>query len=227
MLGALHGPKHKDGGSSYFSNQAPRTYAPKPRYAVNFWKRRGDVAPLVDVIKLIQVRAKRAYGIALPQVQSRVRLGDSRSVDWQFLLRDIGPITWVVTSPPYYGLRTYRPDQWLREWFLGGEEDVSYSAEGQVRHDSPEAFADDLRGVWRELAACAAPDARMVIRFGSINDRPVDPSALVRSSIWGTAWRVETVKNAGLSSTGRRQAPYFAGNLGPAIEEVDVWCRLE
>ena len=34
---------------------------------------------------------------------------------------------WVVTSPPYYGLRTYGPDQWLRQWFLGGP------AEGLIR----------------------------------------------------------------------------------------------
>jgi len=33
MLGALHGPKHKSGSSSYFFNQSPRTYGPKPNYA--------------------------------------------------------------------------------------------------------------------------------------------------------------------------------------------------
>jgi hypothetical protein len=103
---------------------------------------------------------------------------------------------------------------------------VSYSARDQVSHACPEAFAADLKGVWRKLAACAAPNARMVIRFGSINDRPVDPGSLIRSSIYGTEWRIDTVRNAGFSSTGRRQAPYFAGNLGPAIEELDVWCRL-
>ena len=31
-LGALHGPLSKQ-GTSYFSNQCPRTFAPKPRYA--------------------------------------------------------------------------------------------------------------------------------------------------------------------------------------------------
>ena len=37
ILGALHGPLTKS-RTSYLSNQSPRTYAPKPRYAVNFWK---------------------------------------------------------------------------------------------------------------------------------------------------------------------------------------------
>src|SRR5262245_21662849 len=34
VLGALHGPRTK-GRPSYFSNQCPRTYAPKPRYAAS------------------------------------------------------------------------------------------------------------------------------------------------------------------------------------------------
>lgn len=38
-LGALHGPKQKS-FPSYFSNQCPRTYAPKPAYATRFWKAR-------------------------------------------------------------------------------------------------------------------------------------------------------------------------------------------
>src|SRR5207249_2761998 len=41
ILGALHGPKTKRfSRSSYFSNQCPRTYAPKPDYAVRFWRKR-------------------------------------------------------------------------------------------------------------------------------------------------------------------------------------------
>ncbi len=37
--GALHGPKQKT-FPSYFSNQCPRTYAPKPAYATRFWRER-------------------------------------------------------------------------------------------------------------------------------------------------------------------------------------------
>ena len=40
ILGALHGPVSKS-KPSYFSNQSPRTFAPKPAYAVRFWKYRG------------------------------------------------------------------------------------------------------------------------------------------------------------------------------------------
>jgi SAM-dependent methyltransferase len=226
MLGALHGPKHKSGSSSYFSNQAPRTYGPKPNYAVKFWKERGLRPPVVDVVKTIEARAKRAFGESLKPVRSRVWLGDSRSISWSDVLRDIGPVQHVVTSPPYYGLRTYRPDQWLREWFLGGSDEVCYTAESQVGHRSPEAFAADLAAVWTRLAEHVAANARMVIRFGAINDRPVDPASIIRTSIMPTPWRIVHMRKAGLASSGRRQAISFRGMIPPAVEELDVYCRL-
>jgi hypothetical protein len=37
-------------------------------------------------------------------------------------------------SPPYYGRRTYIPDQWLRNWFLGGSSNVEYSNDLQLAH---------------------------------------------------------------------------------------------
>jgi hypothetical protein len=40
----------------------------------------------------------------------------------------------IVTSPPYYGMRTYLPDQWIRNWFLGGPPEVDYSIKGQLPH---------------------------------------------------------------------------------------------
>ena len=57
-------------------------------------------------------------------------LGDSRDSEaFADAPQDIG---WFVTSPPYYGMRTYFPDQWLRLWFLGGEAHVEYGQQGQV-----------------------------------------------------------------------------------------------
>ena len=41
---------------------------------------------------------------------------------------------WVITSPPYYGMRTYIPDQWLRNWFVGGPDAVDYTNRDQVVH---------------------------------------------------------------------------------------------
>ncbi len=226
MLGALHGPKHKNGSSSYLSNQSPRTYGPKPKYAVRFWEERGLRPPIVDVVKVIDARAKRAFGGALQPVRSRVCLGDSRSISWSDVLRNIGSVRHVVTSPPYYGLRTYRPDQWLREWFLGGSDEVCYTAESQVGHRSPESFAADLAVVWTRLAKHVAADARMVVRFGAINDRPVEPASIIRASILPTPWRIVHMRKAGLASSGRRQAVSFREMIPPPVEELDVYCRL-
>lgn len=121
ILGALHGPLRKNGtSSSYFSNQCPRTYAPKPGYAVNFWRRVGLCAPKVDVMEIIASRAVRYFEEKLPDVRHRLLCADSR------IERNISDACkgyrpkLIVTSPPYYGLRTYISDQWLRSWFLGG-----------------------------------------------------------------------------------------------------------
>lgn len=50
-------------------------------------------------------------------------------------------------SPPYYGMRTYLPDQWLRLWFLGGPDYVEH----QLKHSGAVSFAagmaDALSGV--------------------------------------------------------------------------------
>ena len=43
--------------------------------------------------------------------------GDARTA----LRRIRRRFTRVITSPPYLGMRTYLPDQWLRYWALGGE----------------------------------------------------------------------------------------------------------
>jgi len=60
VLGALHGPVNK-GAKTYFSNQCPRTYAPKPRYATTFWQARGLEPPNVDVLSIIARRASWYY----------------------------------------------------------------------------------------------------------------------------------------------------------------------
>jgi hypothetical protein len=224
VLGALHGPRLKGGGSSYFSNQAPRTYAPKPRYAVQYWQQSRLSPPRVDVLGIIRTRAERAFRLPIPPVRSRVKLGDSRSIPWSAVTRTFGPISWVVTSPPYYGLRTYRQDQWLREWFLGGPSEIQYHTSAQIRHSSQTEFVEDLRIVWSSLSKYAADGARLVFRFGSINDRPVDARALAIRSVEDSGWRVSTISPAGLSTEGRRQATSFVNKMAPAMEEIDVWC---
>lgn len=221
ILGALHGPKQKT-FPSYFSNQCPRTYAPKPAYATRFWRERGLVPEPIDILAVIERRAKRYYSLS-SDITGTVRLADSRKADG---LRPETPDTrfnWVITSPPYYGMRTYIPDQWLRNWFVGGPDVVEYSSQDQVVHSSPEDFAKDLRQVWRNTHSVCDGNAKMVIRFGGIPDRSANPLDLIKHSFYDSGWRIATAKKAGTATEGKRQADYFLRNRSNPMIEHDIW----
>ncbi len=222
ILGGLHGPLMKS-RPSYFSNQCPRTYAPKPAYSVKFWKERNMVPPAVDVIDLIMRRAERYFGEEETVGDGQVVEGDSQDAkSFGDFEKEVG---WIVTSPPYYGMRTYVPDQWLRRWFVGGSSRVDYSAEGQLPHSSEEDFTEGLRVVWKNCASVAKRRCRLVVRFGAINDRNVDARQMIVDSLSGTGWRYQTCRRAGSASAGRRQADSFVTARG-ALEEYDFWAVL-
>ena len=222
LMGALHGPQPK-GRPSYFSNQAPRTYAPKPRYAVSYWKRHGMAAPQVDMIAVIAERAERFYGQEVKTAVGTIIRGDSRERATYLALPAAGRVRWVITSPPYYGMRTYIPDQWLRNWFVGGPSDVDYSTAGQIMHSSPTVLASQLRQVWQHVGGACMAGAQMVVRFGGINDRKVDPLTILMGSLDGSGWGMDTTEHAGAASLGRRQALHFSGARTTPVDEYDVW----
>ena len=214
LLGALHGPRTKF-ASSHLSNQCPRTFAPKPDYAVRFWRGRRMRPPAVDVIKVVQTRAERYLSERPKHSMARVILGDSRAAG----VFGSQKFRWAITSPPYYGMRTYIPDQWLRNWFVGGPAAVAYAPPArEIGHISADAFAADLRKVWKGLAANATRDANLVVRFGGIGDRHVDPVRLLKASLANSGWRLSTAISAGDANSGRRQATQFRHG-GPAPEE--------
>lgn len=224
ILGALHGPQLKT-KDSYFSNQSQRTYSPKPAYAVKYWRKHNLTPRKVDVLGVIKERANRYFTELPPRVGGRIYFGDSREGS---LFDCFAPkFNWIITSPPYYGMRTYLPDQWLRLWFLGGNPFVEYSMNNQVQHNGPEPFAADLSKVWRNARSKAMPDAKMVIRFGGLNDRRADPEEIIRSSLDGTGWQVLKVTSAGSASSGRRQADHINGKLPAALEEIDIWAARQ
>ena len=226
ILGALHGPVGRT-KRSYFSNQCPRTYGPKPAYAVKFWTERKLAPPLVDVVGIIAERAQRYYGTLRRRVGGTVVEGDSRDSRTVYqACKSAKPVTLVITSPPYYGLTTYLPDQWIRNWFLGGPSTVEYSARGQVSHKGRDRFIADLRRVWVNIGQYCKPGAKLVVRFGSIGDRIVnDPAQLVMTSLDGTGWSGTGVRHADTAARGKRQADTFRRKLGAPRDEVDVWAR--
>lgn len=216
LLGALHGPLSKQ-GTSYFSNQCPRTFAPKPRYALHFWKTRGLRPPRVDVVEIVRSRARRYLLEQSPSVAGIVRVGDSRAGK---SYEDLPQISHVITSPPYYGMRTYRQDQWLRSWFLGGPATVDYlSSSSDLTHSSPEAFVQQLADVWKNVRRVCKRDAMLVVRFGGIQDRKCDPVRMLKASLRLSGWNLVTLRSAGTALDGRRQASqFFAATKTPRLE---------
>jgi len=219
ILGGLHGPAGKT-QQSYFSNQSQRTYAPKPRYAVRYWKKHHLRPSSVDVMEIIQRRAERYYGSECTRASGEIIFGDSRDPSIYDHIQS--GINWIITSPPYYGMRTYRPDQWLRLWFLGGPPFVDYSNQGQIEHSGIDRFIQQLGQVWNNVALVSAPSARLIIRFGMINGHKTNAKAVIKASLHSTPWAIQTITSAGRASDGKRQALHFR-QPKEACPEYDVW----
>jgi hypothetical protein len=78
--------------------------------------------------------------------------------------------------------------------------------------------------VWKNVASVAAPDAKLIVRFGGIADRKADPPSIVKSSIKESGWKITTVRPAG-SAAGKRQSLHFARTSTAARDEYDLWAR--
>jgi hypothetical protein len=227
LLGVLHGPRNK-GLPSYLSNQMPRTYASKPGYAVRYWRDR-DLRPAqVDALDVIRRRLHYVLRSCPPRTPGHVVLGDAANSVAALRQR----FDLVITSPPYYGMRTYVPDQWLRNWFLGGPPNVPYGSDGQLARQRGQAwFVSALAGVWRAVAARCTPQARLVIRFGALPSAKVSPERLIIASLReaGVGWMVRDIRPVGAPSPHRRQAGQFNGRrqvIGRAVGEIDVMAEL-
>ena len=224
MLGAMHGPqpKTKEQGS-YFSNQMPRTFSAKPDYAVRYWKRMRMRPQRIDVRAVVRKRLERVLAHHLAPALTTpvdIKCSDSRFAGAYNRLDH--KITHVVTSPPYYGLRTYSQDQWLREWFLGGSESVDYSVQPGLNHGSAELFAKSLARVWNNVANHASERIQLYIRFGGIRSRRTSAEAILRTSLEHSKyqWRIITRRAAATAEHGKRQAVQMTATNDP-IEESD------
>jgi len=179
----------------------------------------------VDPLALLARKAREILGDLPPPIPGCVLVGDARTVDFLALG---GPYTWVITSPPYYGMRTYVPDQWLRYWFVGGPPQVAYRYEGQIGRGPAETYVAALRAAWENVARACRPGARLVVRFGALPSRGgPDPLRILEQSLRGTPWRIRWLRRAGSPERGRRQARAFQSRPLPAVEEVDVLAILE
>jgi hypothetical protein len=177
----------------------------------------------VSIREVVDVRAGRYFDFEASPKTGLIRQADSRKLA-SYKRLGTRRFDWVITSPPYYGMRTYIPDQWLRNWFLGGPSSPDYSNRRQLEHSSPEVFSQELRQVWANAAIHSHDGARLVIRFGGINDRQADPISVVKESLKGSGWELVTIVAAGRSSSGKRQVEHFGrGERWTPVEEFDIW----
>lgn len=220
-LGALHGPLTKSiDTASYFSNQMPRTFSSKPDYSVRYWEERNMKPPKIDVLTVISKRTQRLHGLGDKVSGSfqQILNGDSRLAEsFNGSRRDF---TTVITSPPYYGMRTYVQDQWLRNWFLGGPDYVDYSVDEQLDHGGQAVFAASLGKVWSNMALSTSDQLRMFVRFGIIPSAKVDAKKLFLESLEssGANWKVVSVRNAKTADEGKRQAEQMRSNSTASSE---------
>lgn len=219
LLGCLHGQLNKR-AASYLSNQMPRTYATKPAGAVRFWRAREMGPPEVDVLDVIARHARRRYGRVPAPVGGAVFLGDAAEVLSGMRRR----FSWVVTSPPYPGMATYRSDGWLRGWLLGGPPAPDYDRAGQLGALRGERFVAGLARVWRATAMRCYPGARLFVRFGALpSGQRDDPGELLLASLrLSGGWEAISVSDAGIPpGTAARQASQLR-DAGDHVPEVDV-----
>jgi DNA modification methylase len=224
VLGALHGPTNAT-IPSYFSNQMPRTFAPKPDYSVRYWRRNRLKAPNADLLKIVQTRAERYFRLTPPQVAGFVLNSDARTFP------DLGlRFQAIITSPPYFGMNTYVPDQWLRSWFLGGPPRVVYRQYDQLARGSAEEFTKQLGQVWKRVAELSLPGAKLVIRFGALSSVKSQPREIIRESLAAAdaKWKIHSMNSAGKAEGRYRQANHMGKRAGKAdaAQEIDVVCQL-
>jgi hypothetical protein len=220
----VHGPRNK-GAPSYFSNQMPRTYSTKPAAALSFWQARDLHPDDVDVLAIIGRHAHRRYASAPCRAGGSVHNGDARFV----LSRLRRRFDWVITSPPYPGMVTYRPDGWLRGWMVGGPPAPDYDRGGQLGALTGTGFVAGLSEIWKAIAKRCNPRAHLAIRFGALpSSRRGEPEDLLLASLEASGrWRAISIADAGTPRrAGARQADQTskAGNLVP---EIDVLAIVE
>ncbi len=229
VLGALHGPLRKDGTSSYFSNQFPRTFASKPDYSVKYWSKHGLlIPPHIDAREIIRHRATRCYSEDYGEVKGYTLMGDSRSqLLFEMLKDDLGDIEFdtVITSPPYHGMSTYIPDQWIRNWFLGGPDDVEYTSKGQTSGNLS-SFTRQLSNVWKNCSTVCKAGAKLCVRFGEIGSKDVTPEDIILKSLDGTDWNLEDIHEAGKPVHGRRSSELFLKTNLREYNEIDIVATL-
>jgi hypothetical protein len=222
MLGILHGPRNVN-TISYLSNQMPRTFSTKPKYSVNYWHKKGLEPPKIDVKEVVKRRAEFVFKTLPDRTNGFIIDQDSRKT---FQVEAGVKFSWVITSPPYLGMVTYKQDQWLRNWFVGGPWKVDYTKPNQISHISLNDFEDDLKKVWKNVADVCTKRAKLVIRLGVLPSFKGTAREILESTLEAD-WDIQAIISAGMPGRGNRQAEHFGTSIGKANQELDCFAVLK
>jgi DNA modification methylase len=227
-LGCLHGPLSKSlPEASYFSNQMPRTFSTKPDYSIKYWKEKGLKAPKVQVYDVLKRKMERFETVKNQFTGSPKHIicsDSSLSKTYKNIPTDI---SLIITSPPYYGMRTYIEDQWLRMWFLGGPEYVDYGIKEQISHSGQEAFITSLANVWQNIYHSESDKVHAYIRFGTISSYKSDAKKIILASFEEARnWKMVSIREADDAHAGKRQADQMVRDSKAALEYDFHFLRL-
>lgn len=224
VLGSLHGESRRS--QRYLSNQMPRTISTKPNYSIRFWRRHRLSAPVRDVFRTISHQAQFRYQSPVPAGDSTVIHGDMRKLPW-LTSSWRGPITCVITSPPYLDVTNFEEDQWLRLWFLGGP---PYPTRNRIsrddRHSGRDTYWRFISDMWRSLGAVLAHGAHVIIRIGSRTESP----ATVKDSLTGCSKvsdRKVSLLSSRVSQIRNRQTRSFQPGTKGCLVESDFHFVVE
>jgi len=119
---------------------------------------------------------------------------------------------------------TYRPDNWLRGWLLGGQAAPDYDREGQLGSMTGERFVSGLAEIWTAVARRCVPGARLVVRFGALpSTHRGEPEDLLLTSLESSgAWKVVSIKDAGVPQGVRPRQAEQALKAENHVPEIDV-----
>jgi DNA modification methylase len=132
---------------------------------MRWWADRGYVAPHRDVFQILGTIANMRYSTPPPKMKGSVHLADARQSATLYGAAK-ADVSLIVTSPPYIDTTDYSEDQWLRLWFLGGEEHPRSRLNKDDRHTSHQNYWKFLSEVWASCSILLKPQSHIVIRIG-------------------------------------------------------------
>jgi hypothetical protein len=160
LLGILHG--HATYSLSISSAHA---YSMSPSYVKKYAEEHGLKPPRRDVIECILEKAKLLLsGTALKKTRYGVRQGSACNLTKLFPDL-VGKVNVILTSPPYLNAQTYGKDNWLRQWFLGGD---YRTIKGYIQTSSTKLYLQKMKAVLQEFHKMLAPGGKLLLVAGDV-----------------------------------------------------------